>query len=95
MIIYAVSDEKIAVDDQNYFICVHSGSRSLGKDVAEYYFSAGQKNLKSLSENIPYELTYLTDALVEMYLQDLQIVQDYIDKKICVKVQFPRRMMKL
>ena len=68
---------EIDVDDQDYFICVHSGSRSLGKDVAEYYLSAGQKILKSRGENIPYELTYLTDALMEMYLQDLQIVQEY------------------
>lgn len=69
---------EIDVDDNgNYYICVHSGSRSLGKEVAEYYLSEGQKKLKFNGENVPYELTYLTDELKFNYLQDLLLVQYY------------------
>ena len=64
-------------DDENYYVCVHSGSRSLGKEVAEYYLSEGQKILKLNEENVPYELTYLTGELKFNYLQDLLLVQYY------------------
>lgn len=64
-------------DDENYYVCVHSGSRSLGKEVAEYYLSEGQKILKLNKENVPYELTYLEGELKFNYLQDLLLVQYY------------------
>ena len=64
-------------DDGNYYVCVHSGSRSLGKEVAEYYLTEGQKILKLNEENVPYELTYLTGELKLNYLQDLLLVQYY------------------
>lgn len=69
---------EIDVDNnKNYYLTVHSGSRSLGKEVAEYYLAEGQKILKSRNEIIPYELTYLTGDLKSAYLQDLQAVQEY------------------
>ena len=69
---------EIDVDDNgNDYVCVHSGSRSLGKEVAEYYLSGGQKILKLNKENVPYELTYLTGELKFNYLQDLLLVQYY------------------
>ena len=51
---------EIDVDDEgNYYVSVHSGSRHLGKEVAEYYLAEGQKKLKARREVVPYELTYL------------------------------------
>lgn len=64
-------------DDKNVYLVVHSGSRHLGKEVTEYYLTEGQKSLKSKGINIPYEMTYLEGALMEAYLHDLEIIQDF------------------
>lgn len=66
-------------DDKNVYLVVHSGSRHLGKEVTEYYLAEGQKCLKAQGIDVPYELTYLDGALMEAYLHDLQIVQDFAD----------------
>ena len=69
---------EIDVDDESdYYVSVHSGSRHLGKEVAEYYLAEGQKKLKARGEVIPYELTYLIGELMKDYLHDIQIVQKY------------------
>lgn len=74
-------------DDKNYYLCVHSGSRHLGKEVAEFYLTEGQKILKSRGENVPYELTYLEGDLMKKYLSDLEIVQEfaYLNRKIMLE----------
>ncbi len=59
------------------FVVIHSGSRHLGKEVTEYYLREGQKLLKSKGIEVPYELTYLENSLMENYLHDLQIVQEF------------------
>ena len=64
-------------EDKNVYLIVHSGSRHLGKEVTEYYLAEGQKELKNKGINIPYELTYLEDALLDSYLHDLEIVQKF------------------
>lgn len=62
---------------------VHSGSRRLGKEVTEFYLKEGQKRLKKEGVRmpdgtpIPYELTYLEGQLLQDYLHDLQVVQEY------------------
>lgn len=63
--------------DGTLFVVIHSGSRHLGKEVTEYYLKEGQKLLKLKGIEIPYELTYLEDSLMEDYLHDLQIVQEF------------------
>ena len=63
-------------DDGEGYLIVHSGSRHLGKEVAEYYLDKGHKLLKkSGKENVPYELTYLTDELLADYMHDVLIAQ--------------------
>lgn len=79
---------EIDVDDAgNYYVNVHSGSRHLGKEVAEYYLVEGQKKLKAHGEIIPYELTYLTGELMAEYLHDLQVVQKYacLNRRIMIE----------
>lgn len=79
---------EIDVDDEgNYYVNVHSGSRHLGKEVAEYYLAEGQKKLKACGEIIPYELTYLTGELMTEYLHDLQVVQKYacLNRRIMIE----------
>jgi len=59
------------------YLVVHSGSRHLGKEVTEYYLAEGQKYLKTNGIDIPYEITYLEGPLMDAYLHDLQIVQEF------------------
>lgn len=59
------------------YVVIHSGSRHLGKEVTEYYLKEGKKYLKSAEIEVPYELTYLEGNLMESYIHDLQIVQEF------------------
>lgn len=79
---------EIDIDDAgNYYVNVHSGSRHLGKEVAEYYLAEGQRKLKACGEIIPYELTYLIGELMADYLHDLQVVQEYacLNRRIMIE----------
>lgn len=64
-------------DEGGIYAVIHSGSRHLGKEVTEYYLSEGQKRLKEKGLDIPYELTWLEGTLMEDYMHDLEIVQEY------------------
>lgn len=64
-------------DEKNLYIVIHSGSRHLGKEVTEHYLREGQKYLLAKNISIPYELTYLEGQLMEEYIHDLQIVQEF------------------
>lgn len=67
-------------DDGEGYLIVHTGSRHLGKEVAEYYMSEGHKYLKKHGkEDVPFELTYLSDELLSDYLHDIAVVQEYAD----------------
>ena len=59
------------------YALIHSGSRHLGKEVAEYYMREGQKVLEEKGNRIPYELTWLTGQLMEDYLHDVCVVQEF------------------
>lgn len=63
--------------EKNIYLIVHSGSRHLGKEVTEYYLTEGQKYLKAKGIDIPYEIVYLEGELMEHYLHDLKIVQEF------------------
>lgn len=63
----------------NTYLVIHSGSRHLGKEVTEYYIAEGEKRLKRKGLDIPHEMTYLEGELMQDYLEDLQIVQQFAD----------------
>ena len=64
-------------EDRNAYLTIHTGSRHLGKEVADFYMREGQKKLKDRGMDIPYEMTFLEGKLMEDYLHDIQIVQDF------------------
>lgn len=64
-------------EEKRLYVVIHSGSRSFGKAVAEYYLKAGQAELKEKGINVPYEMTYLTGKLFDDYLHDQEIVKEY------------------
>ena len=58
------------------YALVHSGSRHLGKEVAEYYMREGQKVLDGKGVHLPYELTYLEGDLME---DTWSSIHNYVD----------------
>lgn len=71
----------IEVDkDENgeLYLIIHSGSRHLGMEVADYYLHAGQKESQMKKQGYaPYEMTCLEGRLMEDYLHDLKIMQEF------------------
>lgn len=67
-------------EDKEFYCVIHSGSRHLGKEVAEYYLKAGQNALKDAGKDIPYELTWLEGALKDDYLADIAVVQEFAEE---------------
>ena len=61
----------------NLYIIVHSGSRHLGKEVTDYYINEGVKLLKAKGIEVPYPMTYIEGKLMEQYLADVKVVQEY------------------
>lgn len=65
-------------DDGNVYLVIHSGSRHLGMEVADYYLRTGQKEMQMKKQGYaPYEMTCLSGELMEDYLHDLKIMQDF------------------
>ena len=59
------------------YVVIHSGSRRLGKEVADHYLKAGQKSLKAVGVDVPYELSWLEGGLLEDYLSDVSAAADF------------------
>ncbi|NLJ72260.1 MAG: RtcB family protein, partial [Syntrophomonadaceae bacterium] len=55
------------------YLVIHSGSRNLGNQVAEYY----QKIAQSKQADIARDLAYLTGQDFQDYLHDMRIMQEY------------------
>lgn len=65
-------------DDENLYLVIHTGSRHIGLQTAKYYQDAAFKALGAQDE-IPYELAYCEGELLEQYLHDMEIMQEYAD----------------
>ena len=65
-------------DEENIYLVVHSGSRHLGMEVADYYLRNGQKEMQAKKQGFAsYEMTCLSGHLMEDYLYDIEIIQDF------------------
>ena len=63
-------------DESNLYIVVHSGSRHLGKEIAEYYQKEACKQLKEQNiTDIPKDLAYVCGELFNDYINDMKITQ--------------------
>lgn len=61
---------------------IHSGSRHLGLEVANFYQEEGYKALNGTDKNIkrtnvPRQLAYVSFELFDQYMHDMKIVQEY------------------
>ena len=61
-------------EDGAYWLIIHSGSRHLGVEVAAWYQNEA---FRQCPEGTPYELVWATGALMEDYLHDMAIVQEF------------------
>lgn len=65
-------------DGDDVYLVIHTGSRNLGKKVAEYYQDRAYKALGGREQtDIPYELSYLEGQDLDDYLHDMAIMQEY------------------
>lgn len=65
-------------DDGSLYLIVHSGSRNIGLQAAQFYQDAAFKSFGRESD-IPYELAYCEGALLDDYLHDMAIMQEFAD----------------
>ncbi len=62
----------------DYYLVVHTGSRNLGKQVAEHYQNLAVQRLKSQKAGrVPRGLEYLTGSDSKAYLHDMHLVQKW------------------
>jgi RNA-splicing ligase RtcB len=62
---------------EDAFLVIHSGSRNLGKRVAEHYQQLAAKTCRTDGVDVPKQLAYLEGSLMADYLHDMQICQRY------------------
>ncbi|MCL2183966.1 MAG: RtcB family protein [Chitinispirillia bacterium] len=62
-------------DDGTLFLVVHSGSRHIGKEVAEHYQNEAARQLAGTE--VPKDLTYLTGKMFDNYIHDMKLIQKF------------------
>ena len=66
-------------EDGGLYLVVHTGSRHLGEEVAEYYTKLAGSRLKEQGRNVPYYMSYLEGEDREAYMEDVQLIQGYAE----------------
>ena len=67
-------------DEDNLYLVIHSGSRNLGLQVAQYYQNKGYEALGGKKQDeIPFDLAYVEGELMEDYVHDMSIMQVFAD----------------
>ena len=64
-------------EDNNLYLVIHSGSRNLGKEVAEYYQKLAYKTLQELSVKTTFEMAYVEKQNFDDYITDMKQVQQF------------------
>ena len=74
-------------EDGSLYLVVHTGSRHLGEEVAEYYTKLANASLKEQGLEVPYYMSWLEGEEKEAYAEDVQTVQDYaeLNRQIIVR----------
>jgi len=66
--------------DGSLYLAVHTGSRHLGEEVAEYYTKLANISMKEQGKEVPYYMSYLEGAHKDAYLEDVKIIQQYAEQ---------------
>lgn len=65
--------------DGSTYLVVHTGSRHLGEEVAEYYTKLANRRLKEQGREVPYYMSYLEGEDRDAYIEDVQLIQQYAE----------------
>ena len=65
--------------DGSLYLIIHTGSRHLGQETAEYYTKLASKKLRKQGKNIPYFLSYLEGDDKNAYLEDAALLWQYAE----------------
>ncbi len=65
--------------DDSMYLVVHTGSRHLGEEVAEYYTKIADVSLRQQGRAVPYYMSYLEGDDKDAYVEDVQIIQRYAE----------------
>lgn len=65
--------------DGSTYLVVHTGSRHLGEEVAEYYTKLANYSLKEKGREVPYYMSYLEGDNKDAYVEDVRIIQSYAE----------------
>ena len=63
--------------EDGYYIIIHTGSRHLGVDVADYYTENARRRLANMGMDVPYEAAYVEGPLMDDYIHDAAIATAY------------------
>ncbi|MDE6892138.1 MAG: RtcB family protein [Lachnospiraceae bacterium] len=66
-------------NDGSLYLVVHTGSRHLGEEAAEYYTKLASSSLKKQGKEVPYYMGYLENDDRTAYLEDVRIIQRYAE----------------
>lgn len=66
-------------NDGSLYLVVHTGSRHLGEEVADYYTKLASDHLKVQGKEIPYYMSYLEGDDKAAYMEDVRIIQHYAE----------------
>ena len=65
-------------EEDNLYLLIHTGSRNVGKRVCEWYQEKAYKNLKKQQIEEPiYELCFVYGEMLDNYLHDMEILEEY------------------
>lgn len=65
-------------EEDNLYLLIHTGSRNIGKRVCEWYQEKACKNLKKQQIEEPiYELSFVYGEMLDNYLHDMEILEEY------------------
>ena len=80
-------------EEGNYYLVIHTGSRSLGPIINTYYNNEGQKALKEKGIEVPYEMTYIEDTLYGKYINDVRMASMFATQnRLSIAIEIASKM---
>lgn len=80
-------------EEGNYYLVIHTGSRSLGPMINTYYNNEGQKVLKEKGIEVPYEMTYVEDVLYGKYINDVRMASMFAaQNRLSIAIEIASKM---
>lgn len=80
-------------EEGNYYLVIHTGSRSLGPMINTFYNNEGQKVLKEKGIEVPYEMTYIEGDLYNRYINDVRMASMFAEyNRLAIATEISSKM---